>query len=636
MISSGLQLLILALAAGAAAGWAVATLRSSAGLGLALVAALAGTGLKIIGVVALWGHGWWFVGEKVIIGLPLTLVTAGWATVAAIRDARAGRPRSTPTRVALLAASYGAGADLLTQLLIGYPLTPAAGLAMIMMVLAATVISWVVLTRRADRRTISTVAAAGCLIMILVAAVPWPAAPTANAHSHGGHDHDHGPGAGDPPGDQVSVAELRTPASVAGRRVRITLEAAQQTVALPSGRTLEAWTYGSLPGPAIVAEQGDVIEVTLRNRDLTAGVTLHWHGYDVPNGEDGVPGVTQDAVRPGETFSYRFVAAQVGTYWYHTHQRSAGALRRGLFGTLVVHPRDRPRADVDLTLPFHSRGGIALLGATDTVRRQPVPTGRSVRLRLINTDQETRQFVVSGTDFRVAAIDGTDLAEPTPIRAELLRLPAGGRYDVTFTMPATPVRVGAVGFDSVGLILADPARPTAPADDPLQVTPSRTFDPLGYGSAAGAEPPPTGFTQERTVVLDRLPRWHDGGPALAYTMDGQVYPHVPATVVRRGDLVLFRIVNRGFETHPMHPHGHHVRVLRVNGRAPTGSPLWLDTFEVQPGEVWEVELRADNPGIWMDHCHNLEHATLGMMTHLVYEGVTSPYREGGTADNEPS
>jgi FtsP/CotA-like multicopper oxidase with cupredoxin domain len=212
-----------------------------------------------------------------------------------------------------------------------------------------------------------------------------------------------------------------------------------------------------------------------------------------------------------------------------------------------------------------------------------------------------------------------------------VRLPAGGRADLTFIMPPTPVRLGVIGYRSAGRLIT-----TGPDDpDPGVGTPSRTFDPLGYGSAAGSEAPPTEFDLERTVVLDRLPRLHEGKPTLAYTMDGEVYPHVPSTVVREGDLVRFRIVNRGFETHPMHPHGHHVRVLSVNGRAPTGSPLWLDTFEVRPGEVWEVALRADNPGIWMDHCHHLEHASLGMMTHLEYVGVSSPFAAGGPTGNEP-
>ena len=136
------------------------------------------------------------------------------------------------------------------------------------------------------------------------------------------------------------------------------------------------------------------------------------------------------------------------------------------------------------------------------------------------------------------------------------------------------------------------------------------------------------------MILDRLPRFVDGMPAYAYTVDGRVYPYIEPTIVALGDTVRVRFVNRTFETHPMHPHGHAVRVLSVNGRAPT-EPLWLDTFDVGPGEVWEVALYADNPGIWMDHCHNLEHAALGMVTHLAYRGITTPFDHGGPADNAP-
>ena len=70
------------------------------------------------------------------------------------------------------------------------------------------------------------------------------------------------------------------------------------------------------------------------------GVSLHWHGLDVPNAEDGVAGVTQDAVDLGGTHTYRFVAEQVGTYWYHSHQVSHEQVIGGLFGSLVVLPQD--------------------------------------------------------------------------------------------------------------------------------------------------------------------------------------------------------------------------------------------------------------------------------------------------------
>jgi FtsP/CotA-like multicopper oxidase with cupredoxin domain len=77
-------------------------------------------------------------------------------------------------------------------------------------------------------------------------------------------------------------------------------------------------------------------------------------------------------------------------------------------------------------------------------------------------------------------------------------------------------------------------------------------------------------------------------------------------------------VNRSLVVHPWHLHGHHVLVLSHNGKPATGSPLWLDSFDVRPGDVWNVAFRADNPGMWANHCHNLAHADAGMMLHLMY------------------
>lgn len=85
----------------------------------------------------------------------------------------------------------------------------------------------------------------------------------------------------------------------------------------------------------------------------------------------------------------------------------------------------------------------------------------------------------------------------------------------------------------------------------------------------------------------------------------------------------------------MHLHGHHIHVLSKNGLPVSGSPLVLDTLLVEPGDVYEVAFTADNPGLWMDHCHNLDHAARGMTMHLAYEGVTTPYTLGGPKGNYP-
>ena len=144
-------------------------------------------------------------------------------------------------------------------------------------------------------------------------------------------------------------------------------------------------------------------------------MTIHWHGVDVPNAEDGVAGVTQNAVLPGERYSYRFRAEQVGTFWYHTHQVSSKDVRRGLFGVLVIEPSPVPAAGLDLVAAVHTFDGVPTINGSDELERRKVEPGTPVRLRLVNTDSFGQQVTLSGSPFRVVAIDGTDLNGPTPL-----------------------------------------------------------------------------------------------------------------------------------------------------------------------------------------------------------------------------
>jgi FtsP/CotA-like multicopper oxidase with cupredoxin domain len=205
----------------------------------------------------------------------------------------------------------------------------------------------------------------------------------------------------------------------------------------------------------------------------------------------------------------------------------------------------------------------------------------------------------------VAAIDGSDLRGPTPLRGTAVLIPAGGRYDLTFTAPATPVALQVDGRAvwSTGEVSA------ATAGWPA-------LDPLTYG--APAPPPWSHYDRDFTLVLDRGLDLHGLLPRYAHTVDGAAYPDIPTEIVHLGDTVKFTIVNRSMVVHPWHLHGHRVLVLSRNGKAATGSPLWLDSFDVRPGDVWEVTFKADNPGVWVNHCHNLAHADAGMMLHLMY------------------
>jgi FtsP/CotA-like multicopper oxidase with cupredoxin domain len=601
------------------------TVLALAGAGtLALVAAAAIT-------AALVGRGWWFAGEKVVIGLPLQVIGLAAGALGLVWWLRGIRVLLARTLV--LGGAYAMTASVVSTWLVGYPPQLVAAMVLVTAVVLATGLTWVLLAHRGRR---ATAGFAGILAVLLVGGLGWswlfdtatPRIEAAGAHAHGAA----APGA---EAAAVPVTALRTPGDAPGELHAIDLIAARHDVTLASGETIEAWGFGGdgVAGPELRVTEGELVEVTLVNRDIDDGVTLHWHGYDVPNGEDGVAGVTQDAVAPGERFTSRFAADEPGTYWYHTHQAASEGVRRGLYGMLVVEPAGGIAESLDLALPVHRIGGEVVVGAVDGLQSFAADKGENVRLRVANTEQTPMRVTVAGAPFRVAAVDGRDIDGGEQVEGRSVRLGAGARVDLVFTMPATAVRFETDLSTASVVVIAPPGAEAGAADLRRVVTDAPELDLLAYGD--GTRPELGEFTAEGTLVLDRLPRFVGGAPNYAYTVNGQVFPHVDPIEVREGDVMKITVANRGFDVHPMHVHGHHVLVLSRNGVPATGAPLWLDTVDVRPGEVWELALVADNPGIWMDHCHDLSHAAAGMMMTLAYEGVTTPFEHGGAHANRP-
>jgi FtsP/CotA-like multicopper oxidase with cupredoxin domain len=420
------------------------------------------------------------------------------------------------------------------------------------------------------------------------------------------------------------------------------LIAQKKQIKLSSGKTMEAWTFnGITPGPELRVKQGDIVEVVLKNKDIEDGVTIHWHGYNVPNAEDGVAGVTQDSVLPGGTHVYRFQAKQVGTYWYHSHQQSAKQVIKGLFGSLIVEPKENVQSNTkDITVLSHAwqlsddSSLTPAYGLKDTLDRQTIQSGTPVRLRIINAQNYPQSFQLSGASFKVAAIDGNNIQSPTLLKNQKLLIVGGGRYDILFTMPKTPVRLSSQSDSGVtpGILFSEKKTNTIPAINEK----NPVFDPSKYGKKQQAPfSLHSKFDRTFKMVLDSRFGFYDGKLKALFTINGQVFPNTPMLTVKEGDIVKTTFINRGLDHHPMHLHGHHMLVLSRNGKPTTGSPWWTDSLDVAPGEVYEVAFKADNPGIWMDHCHNLWHAETGMTMHLSYEGVTTPFRAGKKTVNQP-
>jgi FtsP/CotA-like multicopper oxidase with cupredoxin domain len=431
----------------------------------------------------------------------------------------------------------------------------------------------------------------------------WGGGPTA---SHAGH---HGTAIADLTADPDAIADVSATLTVREEGDRYTVN-------------------GTSPGPELRATVGDLVEVTLVNDNVTEGTTLHWHGIDVPNAADGVAGVTQDAVAPGEEFVYRFVADQAGTFWYHSHQVSHEQVRRGLLGSIVVEPDEPPTGVVDEVAVIHQYADAATLNGKAGTSALEADPGDQVRLRIVNTDNGIAPVWVTGADFSVLAVDGTDVNRPGSLTDTTVQVPAGGRVDLGFTVPESGVRVDVAGSTAM---VAGPD----PTDGAGALPPETSLDLLAYGEPADLGFDPDSPDRVFDYRIGKRPGFLDGRPGMWWTINGHLFPDVPMFMVEEDDVVVFEIENDSDEAHPMHLHGHHAVVLSRDGEPATGSPWWVDSLEVKTGESFEIAFVADNPGLWMDHCHNLPHAAEGLVAHLMYDGVQSSYRVGGDPGNEP-
>ena len=123
------------------------------------------------------------------------------------------------------------------------------------------------------------------------------------------------------------------------------------------GMKAHLWGYnGQSPGPTIEVVEGDRVRLFVTNR-LPEHTTIHWHGQRLPNGMDGVGGLTQPHIKPGKTFVYEFQLRKSGTFMYHPHADEMVQMAMGMMGFFVIHPRrpepDRPLVDRDFCIFPH-------------------------------------------------------------------------------------------------------------------------------------------------------------------------------------------------------------------------------------------------------------------------------------------
>jgi FtsP/CotA-like multicopper oxidase with cupredoxin domain len=204
------------------------------------------------------------------------------------------------------------------------------------------------------------------------------------------------------------------------------------------GKEFEAWTFnGHVPGPVIRVTEGDKVRIVVENL-LSEGTGVHWHGLDVPNKMDGVPMVTQDPILPGQKFTYEFTVNQYGTNMYHAHHDDLRQITNGLFGPMIIDPKDPskdPKVDHDVIMMI----GDGALGYTINGKTFPDTTpfvfkkGEKVRVRYLNIGNQVHPMHMHGFNVQLVAKDGNMMPQPW-WKINTVDLLQGDLYDVVVTL----------------------------------------------------------------------------------------------------------------------------------------------------------------------------------------------------------
>lgn len=447
--------------------------------------------------------------------------------------------------------------------------------------------------------------------------------------------------------------------------------AAESRILTVAARQLEvedkaATVYGLTAAdgrPGLVFAPGEDFNVTLENR-LAEPTLVHWHGMTEPWRQDGVPDLSQPALVPGKSYTYRFAINRSGTLWMHSHYGLQE--QRLLAAPLILHDQAsaaadeqevvvllhdfsfRPSEEILAGLQGGATGGMADMSgmsgmnsmagmgsagmtpdindinfdaylANDRTLSDPevvrVEKGARVRLRVINGAAATGFWIDLGAlAGELIAVDGDPVH---PIRGSRFPMTMAQRLDIRLDLPADglsyPVFAVREG-DSVrtGIVLA-PAGASVKRRSPHAETKSGALT-LELEAKLASPHPLAPRKPDRIIEI-----------ALAGNMQGYQWSMIEAgkaaaPLIKTGERVEIVMRNQTMMSHPMHLHGHHFQVVAIGDRRFAGA--LRDTVLVTPMASVTIAFDADNPGRWAFHCHHLYHMATGMMSTLAYEGIS--------------
>jgi FtsP/CotA-like multicopper oxidase with cupredoxin domain len=430
--------------------------------------------------------------------------------------------------------------------------------------------------------------------------------------------------------------------------VEVELTASVVRLALKPGAPTEAFAFnGSVPGPTIDVHEGDRVIVHFRN-DLPEPTTIHWHGLHIPADMDGSP---LAPIAPGARYDYVFTIKRgtAGTYWYHPHpdMRSGYQIAKGLFGAFIVRAADDPlksvpekllilsdnrfRADgtVDFAEPRSSEGmrdevngreGDLLFVNGQLAPSLRIRSGQLQRWRVINV-AASRVFRLALDNHRLLHVGSDGGLFERPVEVGQIDLANSERVELLVRGTGAP--------GERALLRAMPYDRYVPQTRPADWQTPRDLLTLAYSPAPRVRATAVPTTLRRIAPLDTLKATATHVIVLSQGLiNGRMMDmHRVDEHASLGATEIWQVENLVGMDHPFHLHGFQFQVIDRAG-VPEPFPSWKDVVNVRKHEIVRIIVRYDDfPGLWMYHCHILDHEDHGMMGVLEVRSPPPPPRE---------
>lgn len=378
-----------------------------------------------------------------------------------------------------------------------------------------------------------------------------------------------------------------------------------------------------LAGMPIILDKGKEATIKVSNKSSTT-TNVHWHGLSIPNNQDG-PDITLN--NKGEK-TFKITPKESGTFWVHSHYRPVETqVTKGMYAPIIIRTETDKKYDLDevmmlgdiqesneqnSTMAGMNMDDMDMSGSasiTDTINGKKIASnlkiegGQIGKLRFINASANNFKTIKFPFKVRVIAKDGYNLEQA--YETQNFNIAPGQRLDVEVVLTGKESKTYTIKDGNAKVKLIYKGNDKSKAISP--------FIPL---KADNLEKYVSDKAPDISMKLTEEMEMNGSEMKMREMINGEVFPNTETFNVKVGQVYKVQFENAdkmAGMSHPMHIHGAHFQIMSKNGH-PTNDTTWYDTYPMDQGIKTDIAIKFDEPGVWMVHCHILNHEDNGMMT----------------------